>query len=308
MDLDLYDIDGFDDPKELLGDDFYNYDKFCDWLDIADEEDDGGLQSLIDAKDVFDDYEYSHHSKIMQVKINQVKNKYNMKAIIDADSLIFSSCYNVANLYEATEKFNRALDSIYKDLSEFCVISEYIICSGGDNKLRRAINPAYKMNRTQEKPTYLSDLHKEVKNSYESNYVDGYETDDVVASIWKQECDLNGEDSVIIVANDKDYKQFPCWYFDTYYKRRTLDKIEPFEADYNFYTQMIVGDVADNIKYFRGKGKAYAKKRFQGIHTTYGLFRSVYCLFLEEFGDEAKDKFKECYSLLRLRTDIFKNK
>jgi len=229
-----------------------------------------------------------------------------MKAIIDADSLIFGSCFNVVNLYEATEKFNNALESVFTDLSEYCQVSEYIICSGGDNTLRRSINPSYKMNRTQERPTYLSDLHKEVRISYDSKFKEGYETDDVVASLWQEEVDKNGEDNVIIVANDKDYKQFPCWYFDTYYKRRTLDKIEPFEADYNFYTQMVVGDTADNIKYFKGKGKAYAKKRFSEIYTTYGLFRSTYYLFLEEFGKEAKEKFHESYSLLRLRTDIFK--
>ena len=228
-----------------------------------------------------------------------------MKAIIDVDSLIYSSCCNVANLYEAIEKFNKALDSVIADLSEYCVISDYVICSGGDDTLRESINPLYKMNRTQERPQYLSDLHKEVKLSYNSKSKKGFETDDVVASLWQKEVNENGEDSVIIVANDKDYKQLPCWYFDTYYKRRTLDKIESFEADYNFYTQMVVGDTADNIKYFYGKGKVFAKKRFRNINTRYGLFRSTYYLFLSEFGGEAKEKFKECYSLLRLRTDIY---
>ena len=228
-----------------------------------------------------------------------------MKAILDADSLIYSSCYNVANLEEATDKFNKALDSVTADLSEYCMLSELIICSGGDNSLRRSINPSYKMNRTQEKPKELTNLHNEVKLLYDTKSKKGFETDDVVASLWKQEVDKNGEDSVIIVANDKDYKQFPCWYFDTYYKRRTLDKIEPFEADYNFYTQMVVGDTADNIKYFYGKGKAFAKKRFGNINSSYGLFRSTYYLFLSEFGGQAKEKFQECYSLLRLRTDIY---
>lgn len=228
-----------------------------------------------------------------------------MKALIDADSLIYSSCYNVASLEEATDKFNKALESILVDLSEFCVVDDYVICSGGDNSLRKAINPSYKMNRTQEKPPYLSELHKEVKLSYNSVYKKGFETDDVVASLWKQEVDKNGEDNVIIVANDKDYKQFPCWYFDTYYTRRTLDKIEPFDAHYNFYTQMIVGDTADNINYFKGKGKAFVKKLFEGAKNEYSLKRRVYNLFITEYENDAKSKFKECYLLLRLRTDIY---
>jgi 5'-3' exonuclease len=227
-----------------------------------------------------------------------------MKVLLDADSLIFASCINAESLEDAISNFNSKLESVIDDLSEFCDADDVVVCSGGDNSLRTSINESYKANR-KNRPELLTDVHKEVKLSYDSVSKKGYETDDVVASLWKKEVDLNGEDSVIIAANDKDYKQLPCWYFDTYYSRRTLDKIEELEALKNFYTQMIVGDSADNINYIKGKGKAFAKNLFKGIRTHFGLFRATYIVFLKEYDTEAKNKFKECYSLLKLRTDIY---
>ena len=228
-----------------------------------------------------------------------------MVAIIDADSLIFASAYNQESLEEAIDLFNSKLEFILEDLEQYCVVTNVIICSGGSNASRLALNKSYKANRTKDKPQFLSALHKEVKDSYNSLYAEGHETDDVVASVWQNEVDKNGEDSVIIVGIDKDYKQFPCWFFDTYWKRRKLDKIEYFEAKINFYTQMIVGDTADNVNYFKGKGKAYARKLFSGVFTEYGLFRRVYGLFLDEYVDDAKDKFLECYNILKLKTNIY---
>lgn len=228
-----------------------------------------------------------------------------MVAIVDADSLIYSSSYNVETLDEAINKFNTALESVLSDLSNYCEVTDVVICSGGDNKLRKAINKSYKANRSKDKPIFLSDLHDEVKLSYDSVFVDGYETDDVVASLWYDHSCKYGEDSVIIVANDKDYKQFPCWYFDTYWNRRNLDKIEEFDAIKNFYSQMIIGDTADNINYIKGKGKSFVNKYLKTCKTKYSLFRKVYVLFISEYGGDAKEKFNECYSLLKLRTDVF---
>ena len=228
-----------------------------------------------------------------------------MKAIVDADSLIYASAINKETLEECVDTFNDYLNSVLSDLREYCEVSDVILCNGGSNALRKAINPSYKENRKTDKPTFLTKLHKEVKTSYQSAWAKGYETDDVVASLWKHYSEQEGVDSVIIVANDKDYKQFPCWYFDMYWRRRTLDKIEELESKVNFYTQMIVGDTADNINYLKGKGKAYAKKLFKGKKTEKSLLFATYREYVNEYGSDAREKFKECYDLLTLRTDVY---
>ena len=131
----------------------------------------------------------------------------------------------------------------------------------------------------------------------------GIETDDVVATLWKRVSDERGVDSVVIASLDKDYKQFPCWFYDYHYKKKTLTKISEEEATVNFYTQMIVGDSADNIKYCKGYGKVYAGKLLNDVKTPFSATRRVYTLFKDVYGDEAKDKYNECKTLLTLKTD-----
>ena len=224
-----------------------------------------------------------------------------MKAIIDADSLIYASSFK-DTLEECYETFTKSLESVKDDLNEYCEVDEYLLCNGSKNNFRIALNSQYKANRG-EKPKFLYALHELVKKNHNSYWGDGVETDDVVATLWKNEVDKFDDDSVIIVANDKDYKQFSCWYFDMYYKRRTLDKIEPLEAIKNFYTQMIVGDSADNIKVCLGYGKVAARKLLFGVKSELDCIKRVYSLYIELYGNDAKRLFKETHNLLKLRTD-----
>lgn len=227
-----------------------------------------------------------------------------MRLILDADSLIYSSCFNVETLEEAQNKFETGLSYILSDLSDVCEFDDILVCNGSVNNFRKDLNKEYKANRTQKRPEFLSDLHKYVKKNFKSYWTDGYETDDVVATLWKQSCEELGEDNVIIAANDKDYLQFPCWFFDTYRSRRELRKIDEFEAKYNFYHQMIMGDTADNVKYCKGYGKAKASKILKGAKTEFSLIRRVYSLFKEIYGADAKGKFLECKKLLKLDTKV----
>ena len=227
-----------------------------------------------------------------------------MRLILDADSLIFASAVSSEDLDEAKNKFDTYLGYILKDLSDVCEFDDIFICNGSTNNFRTKLNKQYKANRKQERPSLLSPLHKWVKEEFNSYFTDGYETDDVVATLWKQSCEELGENNVVIAANDKDYLQFPCWFFDTYHSRRELKKITDFEAKYNFYHQMIMGDTADNVKYFKGYGKAKAHKILNGSKTEYSLVRRVYSLFLEHYKEEAKVKYKECKKLLKLDTNV----
>ena len=220
-----------------------------------------------------------------------------MKVIFDADSLIYASCFrrkdnrkSSDDLFEtdievAFDKFKSSFGKLLAFLEDIVEVDEIVFCNGSKNNFRQDISPEYKLNRTQKRPEILSELHEKVKFEYGSIYGDGVETDDVVATLWREEVLLNGIDSVIIMSLDKDYKQFPCWFYDYHYKRRELIKITDKEAIENFYYQMIVGDTADNVNYCKGFGKVYAKKLFKG-------FESM---------------FNEAKSLLKLKTDCYEN-
>jgi hypothetical protein len=72
---------------------------------------------------------------------------------------------------------------------------------------------------------------------------------------------------------------------------------------YNFYEQFIIGDSADNVQYFLGKGKVFAGKYFKDCETKYQYTRKLYELFKQEYKGKAKQKYAECYHLLKLRTE-----
>ena len=242
-----------------------------------------------------------------------------MKVIFDADSLIYASCFkkkedreSAEDIFEtdinvAFDKFNSNFGKLLAFLEDLVPVDEIVFCNGSKNNFRKDISPTYKLNRTQKRPEILPLLHDMVKLEYNSIYGDGVETDDVVATLWAEEVEKNGIDSVVIMSLDKDYKQFPCWFYDYNYKKRELVKISEQEANENFYSQMIVGDSADNIKVCKGYGKVYAEKLFKDAKNKYSLMNRTYRLYKQVYGDDAKAMFNEAKSLLTLKTDCYEN-
>jgi len=236
-----------------------------------------------------------------------------MILLIDADSLIFASCYRkretpddelyYTNIEDSRAKFDEQFMSIVNHLEEKYPIDKVLTFSGSKGNFRKLITPKYKANRKkQELPPLLDEMHQFVKDHYDSIWGYGIETDDMVARYWKQISDDIGRDEVMIVSIDKDYKQFPCLMYNYHYKHKEILDITEEEAMYNFYAQMIEGDTADNVNYFKGKGKKYAEKHFKDCTTKYQYTRKLYELFKQEYKSKARQKYAECYHLLKLRT------
>ena len=236
-----------------------------------------------------------------------------MILLIDADSLIFASCYRkrenpddelyYTEIEDSRAKFDEQFMSIVNHLEDKYPIDKVLTFSGSKGNFRKLITKKYKANRKkQELPPLLDDMHQFVKDHYDSIWGYGVETDDMVARYWKQISDDIGRDEVMIVSIDKDYKQFPCLMYNYHYKHKEILDISEEEAMYNFYSQMIEGDTADNVNYFKGKGKKFAEKHFKDCTTKYQYTRKLYELFKQEYKGKARQKYAECYHLLKLRT------
>ena len=236
-----------------------------------------------------------------------------MILLVDADSLIFASCYRkretpddelyYTNIEDSRAKFDEQFMAIVNHLEDRYPIDKVLTFSGSKGNFRKLITPKYKANRKkQELPPLLDEMHQFVKDHYDSIWGYGIETDDMVARYWKQISDDIGRDEVMIVSIDKDYKQFPCLMYNYHYKHKVILDISEEEAMYNFYEQCIVGDTADNVNYFKGKGKKFAEKHFKDCTTKYQYTRKLYELFKLEYKGKARQKFTECYHLLKLRT------
>ena len=217
-----------------------------------------------------------------------------MILLFDIDSLLYSSCYNVDSPEEAMWKFDESYQKIVNDIEEFYEVEETIPFGLSKNNFRKYITKTYKANRTSEKPQYFNIVCKYVEKYYEPEIANGMETDDLVA-IFQQKI---GHENSIIVSIDKDYKQFEGTIYN--YHKRIFLKISKEEALYNFYEQMIVGDQADNVQFAKGYGVKYAEKLFKGVLTEFGYQRKVLGLFKKIHRTKARERFIQCYHLLKL--------
>lgn len=233
-----------------------------------------------------------------------------MILLVDADSLVWASCYSgkedekyYTEIEDARSKFDEQFMNIVNRLEDEFDIEKVLTFNGSRGNFRKKINPTYKANRKNtELPPLLFEMHQYVKDQYDSIYGYGIETDDLVARYWKNLSDEIGRENVMIVSLDKDYKQFPCLMYNYHYKHQCIYDISEASALYNFYEQMIIGDGADNVNYFKGKGKAFAKKWYDGCKTKYQYTRRLFELFKQEYKSKAREKYIECYNLLKLRT------
>ena len=236
-----------------------------------------------------------------------------MILLVDADSLIFASCYKkrehkdderfYTDIEDSKAKFDEQFMSIVNKLEDMYNVERVITFSGSKGNFRKLITPVYKANRKkQELPPLLDEMHQFVKDEYNSVWGFGIETDDIVARYWKEISNEVGRNNVMIVSIDKDYKQFPALIYNYHYKHKEVLDISEEEALYNFYEQMIIGDTADNVNYFKGKGKKYAEKYLADCNTKYQYTRKMLELFQEKYKGKARQKYAECYHLLKLRT------
>ena len=237
-----------------------------------------------------------------------------MILLVDADSLIFASCYKkrehkdderfYTDIEDCKAKFDEQFMSIVNKLEDMYPVERVITFSGSKGNFRKLITPVYKANRKVENiPPLLNEMHQFVKDEYDSVWGYGIETDDIVAKYWYNLSNEIGRDNVMIVSIDKDYKQSPCLIYNYHYKHKVVLDISEDEALYNFYEQMIIGDTADNVNYFKGKGKKFAEKYLADCNTKYQYTRKMLELFQEKYKGKARQKYAECYHLLKLRTE-----
>ena len=237
-----------------------------------------------------------------------------MILLVDADSLIFASCYKkrehpedekyYTEPIDARNKFDQQFMAIVNHLENMYDIDKVITFSGSRGNFRKLITGVYKANRSKTNlPPLLNEMHQYVKDQYDSIVGYGVETDDMVARYWWEISQDIGRNEVMIVSIDKDYRQFPALIYNYHYKHKEILDISEDEAMFNFYAQFITGDTADNVQYFKGKGIKFAEKYFADCIGKYQYTRKLYELFKEQYKGKARQKYAECYHLLKLRTN-----
>lgn len=152
----------------------------------------------------------------------------------------------------------------------------------GEGNFRKIIDPSYKAHRTQPPPTWLSVCQQELFQQYDTEITTGYEADDALGIAAT-------ENDAIIASIDKDLMQIPGIYFD--FVKDEIHHITSKRANEVFWTLMLVGDRADNIKGIHGIGPKKAAYALSTEEPYFDLVRRMY-------SDDAR--FFTNYNLIRV--------
>lgn len=174
-------------------------------------------------------------------------------ALVDSDILAYRVGFTTEDVSESLaawrmDEFINKIVTSGVDANEY----KYFLTGDGNYRISHAVTHPYKGNRKQPKPKHLKFLRRHLVEEYSAEVIHGEEADDALG--------YNQTETSVICSLDKDLNMIPGWHFnfvswETYY-------INEYLAIKNFWTQMLVGDVADNIKCIRGLGPKKVEKLY----------------------------------------------
>ena len=142
----------------------------------------------------------------------------------------------------------------------------------GENNFREILYEQYKQNRVgKPKPVNLVELRRYAVEKMGAYVTNGYEADDAI-SMRATELEEKGED-YFIVTQDKDLWTVVGWHYDFVKKEQSL--VDPWEASFNFYVQLLTGDTSDNIPGIYGIGKRRAESLLEECLDEVDMFNLV---------------------------------
>ena len=172
---------------------------------------------------------------------------------------------------------------------------DYVVYLTGKGNFRNEIakSHVYKGNRKSvQKPRHLQHARDYMHGKYEAIISQGEEADDLIAI----EATRLGHDACV-ASIDKDMLQIPCWHFNIV--KGTYERVTPDGGMKFFYTQILTGDTADNIKGLFRVGPKKAEKILDGAVSEEELWDRVVKAY---DGDE--ERIVENARLLWLRREV----
>lgn len=217
----------------------------------------------------------------------------NKVALVDADVLTYQIGYGADDDTESHAV--TTLDGFICDLMLFDLPDvydyEFYITGKSIPNFREsiAVTQPYKGNREgTRKPVHLQALRDRLTDYWGAVVAEGEEADDCIS---KRMTELG--DSAICVSIDKDLDTVQGWHYN--FRKEEMYYVDEFEALYNFYTQLLVGDRVDNIQGVYGVGPKKAEKLLDGLTTA----KEMWDVCVETHG--SYDRALEDAQLLHMR-------
>lgn len=218
------------------------------------------------------------------------------KVLIDGDIVAYRAAFATQDLFpkDAEEKVDELMSFIIEQTVDFPFPSpdDYQTFLTGRTNFRFDVAKSYpyKGNRSAtSKPIHLGTARDHMVDKYSAIVSEDEEADDLIskgAAALDYDC--------VVASIDKDMLQLPCWHFN--FGRNEWTKVEPIGGLKFFYTQMLTGDAADNIKGLHGIGPKKADKLLGGCDTEDTMWEAIYKAY-----DGNLDRIVENARLLWLR-------
>tara|TARA_A100000172_G_scaffold54138_1_gene34406 strand:+ start:792 stop:1481 length:690 start_codon:yes stop_codon:yes gene_type:complete len=215
--------------------------------------------------------------------------------LIDGDIIAYRAGFssNDLEVKDAEDKVDALIDTVIED-TEFLYTDYQVYLTGkGNYRFDLAKTLEYKGNRKDApKPVHLKHVRNYLIDKYEAIVSKGEEADDLIA-IAATQLEMNA----VVASIDKDMLQIPCFHYNL--TRRELSAVSEFEGIKFFYTQILTGDKADNIKGLHRCGPVKAGKILDDCETEQSLWDA--CV---EAYDGDVDRIIENARLLWLRREV----
>lgn len=164
---------------------------------------------------------------------------------LDADSLVYRIGGAVDMLGEGRQFCERLIDQTITNIYEETNCNTCNIYLGGEGNYRNKIATlkGYKANRNhKDRPKYYGAIRAHLVREYNAILVAGQEAEDAVGIAAYRYDNFN---EFMIGAIDKDMKMIVGTHFN--YVTNKIEFIDKRQALCNFYTQLVTGDMTDNI-------------------------------------------------------------
>ena len=236
------------------------------------------------------------------------KHRPEIVAIIDSDSLVYQCAhpgkdewgdtlpdYTEEEYEKAEMKLGERVLGILNKIEEDYTIVKHFLCIKGKKNFRYAVYEEYKANRPKPLPI-INHLCKYLVDNFQAIEAHGYEADDLVYTLA-----LDLKSKALICSIDKDLKQIPGLHYN--YNKEEYSEGSEEEAVYNLGIQMIMGDNGDNLNPLRGVGIKTAQKLISFGMSEKDIMRVCLTMYkmTKYWGDEAKEKIRMYYKLLKLQ-------
>lgn len=187
-----------------------------------------------------------------------------MKLLLDGDLFCYRCAASAEKEDEGIARYY--IERLLDDCLENLVADRFQFYLTGDTNFRFQVYFEYKANRLNTpKPRHLPAMRAFLTEKYNAIMSEGCEADDLLGIA---QCAGSAEEPTTIVSLDKDLLQIPgrhySWHIEggtpdkRWVKPAKLQEVSKHQGLHWFYTQMLTGDVADNIKGVKGIGKVGA--------------------------------------------------